>query len=37
MAMDDEERRDSEGNVGTAGDGSDKGQCGIKTENVVID
>ena len=40
-AMDDEERNvernERDGGVGAAGGGSDKCQCGIKTQNVVID
>jgi hypothetical protein len=31
MAIDDEERRERDGNVGAAGGGSDKRQRGIKT------
>ncbi len=37
MAMDDEERRERDGDVGAAGGGSNKGQHSIKTKNVVID
>ena len=37
MAMDEEERRERDGDVGAAGGGSNKGQHSIKTKNVVID